>query len=231
MPKSTKLVPPTWRTHELMGAYTGKDFLEQTKELCRVELVDFDEFGLKEHVHEVPRGDYLMWYTLFNRGGVWGDLDILFLRPLDKLLEQDFDCAVSYIVDPRVGFFIAKPGEQIFLDLHERAKDIVRRNANDGYQSLGADVVRDLFPSADAVHSTYPESKILNLPMDIVYPYLPTAEIYEIFFQGPDRTTENTVGIHWYNGNFIAKEYQNNFELYRNNESVISRYIKQVESV
>lgn len=230
MPKATRLVESTWNTNEHINKYVGRDYLDEAKELCNVELIDFEEeFGLEDHVHEVAKKDFLMWYMLYTRAGVWSDIDILYTQPIDKLLEYKFDFTVCYDDSPYIGLFITKEKQKIFDDLHEQAKDIVRRNANDGYQSLGADILRAKFREFEAVKRAYPESNILNLPMDIVYAYKPNSDIYDMFFGDKDNTTENTIGLHWYNGSFMSKEYQNNFEKYRRNASVVSRAIRDLE--
>lgn len=227
MPKSTKLVGPTWDTNELIHPYTGKDYLEETKELCNVEIVDFAEFNLGDHIHEVPRGDFLMWYMLYERGGAWADIDILFISPIDKLLEQDFDAMICWNDFPSVGFFVAKPKQRIYEDMHEEAKAVVQRGMSHAYQSTGAYVLSNRFRNFEELQTAYNDLKILNLPMDIVYPYLPNSDIYEMFFGEIDKTTENTIGLHWYNGSFVSKEYNNNFELYRNNGSPMSKRIAE----
>lgn len=227
MPKSTKLVGPTWDTNELMHPYTGPDYLEQTKALCNVEIVDFDEFGLGDDIHEVPRGDFLMWYILYERGGAWGDIDILFIRSLDELLKQDFDCTISWNGFPSVGFFVAKPKQKIYEEMHTVARGVVRRGMSHAYQSTGAYVLSKRFKDFEELQSAYSDTKILNLPMDYVYPYLPNSDIYEMFFGEIDKTTDRTIGLHWYNGSFVSREFNNHFERYRNNGSPMSKRIAE----
>lgn len=227
MPVDRNMGRPSWRTPEQDDGYVGKDFLEETKRLCNVQLVDFDQLKAS-HLHEVQRSDLIRWWILYEQGGVWSDMDILYIKPIRA--QSDFSVCYER---PHffIGFFFAKPKQQIFSDLHEIATDIVRRNSADRYQSLGAELWGNKFGNLSVIKTTYPESKFVALPMEVVYPYRPNSDIYEMFFETIDKTTKHTVGLHWYNGSFVAKEYQNNFDKYRKNPSIISKHVRRLESL
>ena len=69
--------------------------------------------------------------------------------------------------------------------------------------------------------------------MSTVYPFNSSEkEITEIFFGNKDignYIKEDTIGIHWYNGSNISKEYLNNYEENKNNNSIISKLIKEYD--
>lgn len=218
---------PTWFTGEQSTPYTGKDFLAEAKKLCTVIEIDFDKHELTKQLHEVQRSDIIRWHILHEYGGVWSDIDILYVQPLDRLLDAGFDAAVVFHKDPYIGFLIAKPHQPLFNDLYTIAKDNVRRNMDDGYQSLGAGMIAYRYGSYGGIQAAYPQSDIVNLDMEVVYPFLPTSDIEEMFFGTMDKTTPDTLGLHWYNGSPVAKKYQNGLEKYRNNKSIISKLVKE----
>lgn len=229
MPKDKPQTTVTWSTGELEKPYIGKDFIDLTKKLCEVELIDFSAYGRLEEGHGVQMGDFLKWHILYERGGIFSDIDILFIKSVDKLLEQDFDVALSYQLYPATGFMIAKPKQRIFEEFSKTAKDMFDRNAWTGYQALGPEILSKRFRNFQEIERDYKDIKLYNLPNTIVYPYLPSHEVYELFFEGRNPTISDTVGIHWYNGSFVAREYINNFERYRNNYSTMSELIKEYD--
>jgi len=224
MPKELESIAPTWVTNEQRDEYMGQDYLSEAKKLCNVIEIDFSEHEFAKPRHEVQKADIIRWHILYEYGGIWSDIDILYVKPMSL---TGFDIAVCYHDDPYIGFFITKPHLKLFQDFYSISKDNIKRNIDDTYQALGADMLRHRYGSFQGIHSTYPQFSIVNLPMDIVYPYLPdNKDIEEMLFGKTDKTTEDTIGLHWYNGSPIAKKYQNGFDKYKENESVISKLVK-----
>lgn len=223
MPKNITLLKPTWETNEQVEQYKGKDYLAETKKLCKVKLIDFDKFGVN-HLHEVQKSDFIRWHILYEHGGVWSDLDILYVKPLPDL---EPDATVCYDGQHHlIGFYIAKPKQQIYKDIFQEAQERVKAPFSKDYQFLGSRMLKSMYFGIMTINKVYPESKILNLSMDMVYSYT-SDDVSEIFFGTEDRTNGDTIGIHWYNGSPIAKKYQNNFEKYRNNGSVMSKKVAE----
>lgn len=222
MPKTSELILPTWETNEQSERYTGEDYLERAKALCDVKIIDFSEYGI-ENMHEVQKSDFIRWQILYQNGGVWSDMDILYIKPLTL---DGFDTAMSYDGHHHlIGFFITKPQQKIFADIFNEAQSQVNSRGG-GYQFLGSRMLKKMFADFHVIRQSYPESKIINV--DVVYPYSSDApDIQEMFFGSDDRTAEETIGIHWYNGSPIAKKYQNNPK-FMDNQSVISKYIKEL---
>ncbi len=228
MPHVIEVTPPTWSSDEQKDIYTGEDFLERAKSLCTVVTIDFGELGVIKPRHEAQRADIARWYVLYEYGGVWSDIDILYVRPLDRLLGAGFESALCHHEDFFIGLLLASPQQQMFGDFYTTARDNVRRNVDDSYQSLGSEMLRYKYGSFLGIQQTYPETSIVNLALQVVYPYMPTEpDINSLFYGSDDRTTPDTLGIHWYNGSPIAKGYQNNFEKHLDNGSVISNLAKE----
>lgn len=226
MPKVSKLVAPTWESEEHVDRYTGKDFLEATKKLCNVKLVDFQEWEA-DTLHEVQKSDFIRWKVLYDYGGVWSDLDILYIKPLHKLLEQDFDATICYDgFHHFIGFFVAKPKQPIYKDIFEEARERVKAPFSNDYQFLGSRMLKSMYFGIMTINKVYPDSKILNLPVSLLYSYT-ADDVSEMLFGKVDRTNENIIGLHWYNGHPLAKKYLNSFDKYRQNDSVISRRIAE----
>lgn len=229
MPASTDLVKPTWGTMELQDPYTKRDYLPKAKAICEVKTIDMEVFGFGNSVHEAQRADFFKWYILSTEGGIWSDIDILYVQSIDPLI-IDTDVALTYFDYPTAGFLASIPNGAVFKTLAEGAQDLFKRNMLSGYQSLGPDLVSNKFPSFETMKATYPAIRFRNLPMEIFYPFKPnTEDMRRMFFRAACRLPKETVGIHWYNGHPLAKKYQNGFKKFRKNTSVISKRVKQYE--
>lgn len=230
-PKVSNDQSPTWESKEQAQKYTGKDYLHKAKELCQVKVVDFEALGVNPNVHEVHKSDLIRWQILYECGGVWSDIDILYIKPLDELLDLlgvlGTDTTVTYDSEGFViGFFITKPHQLIFKDIFATAHN--RVNFSGGYQHIGAKLMEEMFEGPTHLARYRISANITNLPLSVIYPYSWKSKDLKILFHGSiNKIQPNTVGVHWYNGSEEAKIYQNNFEVYKNNNSVMSKLVKE----
>lgn len=226
MPKVASAANTPWQTLEQEHDYSGDDYIEQAKSLCTVHLVDFDELGMAE-AHEVHRSDLIRWKILHDIGGVWSDMDILYVKPIPEI-----DGDVALVFDGFhhiIGFYMTKPGQKIFSDIYNSAKNIATPEGLKDYQAIGSRLLMHMFPKWSDILQKYPGSEVINLPVDMIYPYGSHIEDLEQMFNGTvDKVTEETVGIHWYNGSGVAKSYQNRFESSRLNNSPLSKRVPHV---
>ncbi len=77
------------------------------------------------------------------------------------------------------------------------------------YQSIGASMLQKEFPNPEKLTKEFPATLILDR-----FSYLPytSNEIKEIFNSPVNKTKINPIGIHWFNGSPIAKNYIDEFE-------------------
>ena len=88
--------------------YTGDDYFYMIKEMDFVEIriIDLTKLGLKSdilNIHTPGLSDILRINTLYENGGAWSDSDIIWLKPLDEIVNidcignpNDFECNVIY---------------------------------------------------------------------------------------------------------------------------------------
>lgn len=220
MPKTISFFKPTWDTNEQVAEYTGKDYLAAIKELCTVKLIDFDKYGA-QHLHEVQKSDFIRWHILYRYGGVWSDMDILYIKPIPK---WNFDTSLVYDgYHHLIGFYITKSHQRIFKELFAEAKNRVLNPFDNGYQFFGSRMVNSVLHGNET--SKY-ATNIVTLPMQVVYPYT-SDQVDEIFLSDIDRVTDETIGIHWYNGHSTAREYQNGLI---ENSYIINKYVLDYSS-
>ena len=50
----------------------------------KINYIDYFDLGLKSNFHEVLKSDIFRWKVLSEIGGVWSDMDILFIDKIEK---------------------------------------------------------------------------------------------------------------------------------------------------
>jgi len=217
----SKFNDKTWVTSEQKIEYTGKDYYPELKKLDYVNInkFDFKDIGIDENTSEVFKSDILRWHLLDTVGGGWSDMDVLYIKPLEELelegtlLTGTLDEIETVVVFDGyhhiIGFYLTKPNVGLFKTIFEESK--VRLNIRE-YQSVGSSLLMRMYPTTNVLVQKNPSLKICNLPMDIIYPYN-DSKINQLF-NSDDMSllTNRTVGIHWYNGSHISKEFNNNYD-------------------
>ena len=81
----------TWESFENKTVYTGKDYLGDLLQLdIEIRKIDFETIGFKNEISEVIKSDYLRYWILGNYGGLWSDMDVIYIKPISKLFNRRF---------------------------------------------------------------------------------------------------------------------------------------------
>jgi hypothetical protein len=207
----------TWSTQEHNRKFTGVNYMDQLMKLDIEKIeIDFSRYGMNNWVPETFKADFLRWYLLYNHGGFWSDMDIIYFRPMNRLCsntnaKQQVDTAICLReMGPdsfhSIGFLLSAPSNPFFLFIHGES---YRRLDLGNYQSIGSQILNQHFPSLSTIQNRFPLLNIENIPMDVVYPWndLDITKIYSTSsMQG---ISERTIGLHWYAGHPAAKEFEN----------------------
>ena len=128
-----------------------------------------------------------------------------------------------------IGFYLSEPNNKFFGNILEKSKTSLSLV---GYQSVGSRLLMKMYPNLDVVGFSH--NNVANLPMDVVYPIIPSHKtIHDLFNNSNmgDYFTNNTIGVHWFNGDKLSKEYLNNFTSTKTNGSIISKLIEEYEDI
>jgi hypothetical protein len=202
----------TWDTGENSYLVTKECYMDEVKKLP-IEIIENDmtKFGYSAELPEVQKSDIFRWHILSSEGGFWGDMDILFDKPLNDLY---FNKKGSNITDTicvydnnrntwhSIGFILAQKNSPFYKEILEHCKPI---NDNTDYQAYGSTVLKTLYPDYKKILKKYPTME--NLKMDVVYQYsaLLINRPWDVYSTA-NVATSNTIGIHWYAGNPKSKE-------------------------
>lgn len=196
---------------------------------------DFNKLGLGNHLNEVHKSDFLRYYLLYQEGGVYSDMDVLFCNPMTALsvnTAQDarFDSFCYWGRHPgeipghAIGFLMGARENRFFRELFSAAKRYFRP---DQYQTIGADLLNTRY-SID-VMKRYSQTGFLD--KQSVYAIDHNHREYLFEWNGLHYLGPNSVGMHWYGGSQYVSDllFGVNHENYLsyNNEGTILQLLRK----
>jgi hypothetical protein len=172
-----------------------------------IQIVEIDPSepkysGIKSAVHFA---DFIRIEKLLQHGGCWIDSDILFLKNIEREVLGDKNdlVVVSYHNTIATGLIYSTPSNEMITTLYNSAlKKIKNKSFYGEYQSLGPHLWADCFLDFPKI---FHEARFMEVGS--VYPY--DWRSLKAFYYEPDLglLSENTLGVHWYNGNEISRHF------------------------
>jgi hypothetical protein len=242
-----KVYKKTWNDPNSQDFFTfnGKDYTNKIKEL-NIKIINWDinnnKINNKINLQDISsshKSNFLKWSELYNVGGVFSDLDILFIRPMVELYEKikNYDGMVCQTQWLSIGFMASKPGNKFFKDVFNSA---TKTYSNTKYQSAG---VCSVFSALNCSQKTALETmkkqykeKFYNLPFHVVYPFIgdihsSLTRIMKINYDDKILNTikNDTIGFHWYGGFSLSQDLNNflNDENYKSYKNIITDLINK----
>ena len=218
---------------------SDEDYFNQllNEEPIKIIQVDFSKTVIGSSASEPHKSDFLRWNVLYQKGGLWSDMDILYHKPITELYFNNFensktDLVVSY--DNRhiengvnltpIGFLLTKPKNPFFNSL---AKKSIKSFNSTEYQCMGANMWMNNYPNIESIRNLY-HLKVLNLDYNVVYQFdwNNLDQIYKNCTKGID---EKSIGVHWYGGHPLSQKFNNsiNHENYLTFNIPVVKLLKQ----
>ncbi len=177
------------------------NFMGQVADLG-VEVVkeDFSLFPAVRPCCDVIRSDYLRIYLLATSGGLWSDMDILYLNPLSQLkLPREVDAVLCFQNGfHSIGFLMAGKNE-VFPTLLSKAPKYLNANA---YQGLGSRMYNSVLRDPAHTARMFPGLTIHNLNMDKLYS-IDSNNVESLY--GTRKIPKSIFGLHWYAGSPVHR--------------------------
>lgn len=208
----------TWRTAEQKDGFEeGQDWSHKLDEI-RVtrKIVTMKDFRFTDTASEVTKSDLLRWHLLAEQGGLWSDMDILYVKPISAFLTQpESDTYVCHTNPPSrgrrgahryhyhsIGFLLSSGNNPFYRRLSQVAVD---HYCPRDYQSLGSLLIGSYYPPERI------SKAVVNIPMEVVYPY-DSLHIPAIFGESTEALPQESIGLHWYGGHRLSSEFQRQLE-------------------
>lgn len=237
-PKKSEHKLVTWNTNEQRVKYSGKNYYEEIQNLnVKIYDIDFEEIGFFNDASDVHKSDYLRWYLLYKDGGIWSDLDILYIKPISEIdftkcentcPQDEINTGIFYFdhVFP-IGLLFSSPNNPLFKKLLDNSMKYYDRSE---YQCMGAVMWRQLWGTKENLKKDpdLVDCKISILEKNIVYPYRWNEDTNFFYTTNMGWITPEVIGIHWYNGGVNGKKYcsENTFQ---ESTSVVNILIKEFD--
>jgi hypothetical protein len=187
------------------------------------------EIGSTYQLSTILRADIVRILKLYEHGGIWFDMDILFIKPLPDFL---FSVDVSmwlfmYANTIPTGFLCSTPRNKGIETILAECKTLVQSvYITNDFQQFGPNLWIRCFQS-------YPQmfENCLFLQEEYIYPY--TWEEPSLFFMTTDdKCTSDTFGIHWFNGHPHTRQFlgcfTNDKETIETESTVILKYLHKL---
>jgi hypothetical protein len=231
----------SWSGTNQKDMYTNTNYLPYIKEYCdNIIEIDFEDIGFYNTVSEVYKSDFLRWYLLSTEGGLWSDMDVLYLKPMSTLNYSKYMISGNAvdldltIVEERsndyanylIGFLLASPNNSFYKRIMDNS---IKSFDTNEYQSIGNKLIRKLYPDIFDIECLHSDLSIAQLTLPVIYPY-DYRDLSWLFFNSTqDLILPDTIGIHWYNADSQAKQYCNNLDLTNLGDSIMDNLLKKIK--
>lgn len=230
----TALNPTTilkqWKTGEhsinINKKITLDKIIDINREKIKIVKIDFQNtYNINNNISCVFKADFTRIAKLYEHGGVWFDMDILFIKPFPQsLFSLDSDMILfTYQNAIPTGFIAGVPKCEFITKIYNSALNIVQTNQLDDYQKIGPNLWRSEYNNSN-------RQKLYFLNTECIYPFV-WNNIDELFTSTNEKNIKDcTFGIHWYNGGCCTKKFINEFDSTNINteRSLFDKLIKQV---
>jgi len=203
--------------------FEGRDYFPNLRGISKIKIRTLTDKFIKETCKglekdylsraEVYKSDFLRWHLLSTVGGLWSDMDIMYFKSMNdmeinKYYNKDINTVIS--LHPKykhsVGFMLSSPNNPYYAYILKKAKENFHP---EHYQSIGVTLLNPEFPTVESINKRFPGIKAIDIPITTVYAYhaLIIPAIYN--YKNINYYDKNSIGLHWYAGHHLAKEYIN----------------------
>jgi len=205
----------TWNSKEhKYKVIVEKDYWEELKNL-RITFVevDFKSLDLSNDLSEVHKSDYLRWFLLANIGGLWSDMDIIYIDSMinmeinsEKNMHMNTLLCYHWLRENSIGFILSSLDNAYFKSIWEQSQKW--KYDSTLYQTVGSRLMNRFPKSPEQIKDKFPKLEIGNMSMDTVYPY--NSNMIPILHADKlNLLSKNTIGVHWYAGHIHSGEFVN----------------------
>jgi glycosyltransferase involved in cell wall biosynthesis len=236
----------TWNSLEKQDFFhfKGIDYFQKIKEL-NIDIIKWDiEDNTIISSKNIPsmgashKSNFFKWWVLYERGGIYSDLDIIYYKPIDDfyntLISNKIDVGICQTEYLSIGFLSGSKGNLFYKDIF---KNTFNTYTPDIYQSAGVMSIYNMYNTSkrneilDIAKNRYTNIKFYNIPFKLVYPYDSTKIEYAFNNIQVNALPNITIAYHWYAGHPIAQKYNNllNHKNYKQYNILFTNIAKHID--
>jgi len=237
--ENPKNILKEWNTHEhsinIQKKIPLSKLIEVNPNKIFLRTINFQkEYNFDNNISIIFKADFIRIAKLYEHGGIWFDMDILFIKPIpDFFFNTNINTFIFIYVEViPTGFLATKPKSKYLEIIYNKSLEIIKNKKLDNYQKIGPIIWIEEYNKLNEKIKN--EIKILG--NDLVYPFL-WNELDYLFKDKTKDLSNNTFGIHWYNGAPQTKNFINNFSLSTINsgrsliEKLLSKIYNEIKEV
>jgi len=216
VPRVISDAAPAWPTFQQKDSHVQHDYMD--KVTADIQVHDFADYAFDDHAHEVHKSDFLRWKLLSEQGGVWSDMDIVYVRSMSNLVHNqphmaDIDSVLCPLMPPRkhtVGFLMTSALNDFACWMHHRSR---MQYDPAQYQCMGSDILNDNFAGLEDFGRQFPQHRFLFLDRNSIYAV--TSKDLDRFYRPmaqPETKKLNSAGVigfHWFGGHPHSQQFEN----------------------
>lgn len=220
----------TWSSVELDDTgYSGEDYLP------RIENLNIDRRAwspMFEGLSHSQASDLFEWHLLSTIGGLYCDMDVLWLQPIESIREAFWRSDVLYCLESdgkmfAIGLLGASPRCPMYQDIYLSA---IRNYNPDRYESAGTFAVYKSTGGAykglsviECYKTRYPGLSISRLPDISLYQF--DCRSYQQIFTSTTNVSERCLGLHWFGGGPVSQQWNRRLtaKTYKSYDNVFTR--------
>ena len=196
--------------------YKGDNYFDSVSGLdITIEPVKFPDVFKAVITSPVHESDLYRYYKLYNDGGFYSDMDVLYFRPMDNIYDEIVQREANTVLytcfdHSAIGFLGAEKDNPFYKDLMVSA--LATKDAT-SYQAYGADLIYNFCGVCDirnVVRNKYNELIVFVIPDYLIYQY--NCHMIKHAFSnslGVKDFDRRSIGYHWYAGAKIAQKFNN----------------------
>ncbi len=221
-------------TDRYVPDYVSKDYfyLIENMDFIKIIPININDYVVTTEIHDILRSDIFRYHILYKHGGMWSDFDVIWIKPMShlnnvkfigKIPIEDMGAHVTFrdttTGHHNIGILLSKPEHPLYKNIVDIATDIQtnplsypnfynKETKKYYHQSFGVSMWSSLYPDLETIINKH--NDVVGLYYETFAPY-PINNI-ELLYVTKDLSVlnDNVIGIHWFNGHVLAKNYVNN---------------------
>jgi len=217
--------------------YKGDNYFDRLSKLnIIIETVKFPSAFDATVISPIHESDLYRYYKLYNDGGFYSDMDILYFRSMDNIYNEILQCGANTVFYTQcdhtsIGFLGAEKDNLFYRGLMMFALDVEDVNT---YQAYGTSLIFKFCKKYDIRHvvvDMYNDLVVFVIPEYLIYYY--NSKVIEKAFSnsfGIKNFNDKSIGYHWYAGAPIAQKFNNLIteNNYMNYKTTFSTVVKEL---
>lgn len=191
-------------------------YIEEIKNMKNVRIIykNMEEFlEVDNTMSEIHKSDLFRYKILHEYGGIWSDLDIVYIKPITDIIKQDFDTINFLCMNKNyhyfpIGLLLSKRKSFLFKYIFDEA---IKNYDPNLYQCLGSELFYKLFDKTNdkfIIKNNKQFSGKNILFNEEFYMKYNWKCINDLFINKTDNLDlSKSVGFHWFNGSDVTKKY------------------------